>query len=336
MKSAQVTIKDLAKKLNISVSTVSRALRNAADINPETRQAVLELADELNYEPNFIAQSLVRKQTNIIGVIVPAIHSNYFSQALSGMTDVANEHNYYVMFCQSNESLQQEISSLKKLISNNVDGLLVSVSKESTDICEFEKLRQKGIPIVMYDRILNEFPCSKVIVDEFEGAFRAVEHLIRKGCKRIAHIAGPAELSVSENRLNGYLEALAKYKMPVEDKLIVRCNAFEDDALAAIKKLLTQPVRPDGIFFINDLSAAIALKYFNKKNIRVPADIKVVGFNDDPISSFVEPSLTTVMQPGYEVGKLAMGILIDEIRNKKPANKTFKLRTKLVIRNSSR
>jgi DNA-binding LacI/PurR family transcriptional regulator len=336
MEKHPVTIKDIAKRLNVSVSTVSRALRNVSDINPATKEAVLQLAEELNYEPNYMAQSLVNKKTRIIGVIVPAIHSNYFSEALSGMTDVANENNYYLMFCQSNETYSQEISSMKKLVACNVDGLLLSISKETKDPAEFEKIREKGTPIVMFDRILPDFCCNKVIVDEYEGAFKAVEHLIKRGCRRIAHIAGPEGLSISENRMQGYLDALKKYKLPMEEKLILRCKAFEDDALTAIKKIAHLKPLPDGLFAINDRSAVLAIKYLRSHSIAVPETIKVAGFNDDPISEAVEPSLTTVMQPGYEVGKLAMGILIDEIKNKPNGNQTIRLRTKLVIRGSSK
>lgn len=336
MPTAQVTIKDLARMLNVSVSTVSRALRNAPDVNPETKEAVLKLAAEVAYEPNLIAQSLVKKQTKIIGVIVPAIHSNYFSQALSGMTDTASEQNYHVMFCQSNETLEQENSSIKKLVASNVDGLLISVSKESTNISELEKIKAKGIPIVMYDRILNEFECSKVIVDEYEGALNAVRHLIKKGCQRIAHIAGPQDLSVSINRLRGYTDALKEANLPLAPQLIAEAKGFEDDALRAVKKIMKAEPKADAIFCINDLSAIIAMRYLQSKKIRVPEDVKIVGFNDDPVSAYVEPSLTTVMQPGYEVGKLAMGILLDEIKEKNCRNKTYSLRTKLVVRNSSK
>lgn len=336
MEKRPVTIKDLARKLNISVSTVSRALRNVTDINPETKEQVLRLAQELNYEPNFLAQSLVRRKSRIVGVIVPAIHSHYFSQALSGMTDVANEHNYYLMFCQSNETVAQEVSNMKKLLACNIDGLLVSISKETRDPREFEKVREKGLPIVMFDRILPDFDCNKVIVDEYEGAFKAVDHLIKKGCRRIAHIAGPEGLSISENRLNGYLGALKKHKIPVDDRLILRCKAFEDDALPLIRKIARLQPRPDALFAINDRTAVLAMKYLRAHNIPVPGKMRVVGFNDDPISEVAEPSLTTVMQPGYEVGKLAMGILIEEIANKSRHNETLCLKTRLMIRDSSK
>jgi DNA-binding LacI/PurR family transcriptional regulator len=336
MSKAQITIKDLANKLNISISTVSRALRDATDINPETKKAILALACELRYQPNYIAQSLVKQETKIIGIIMPTINSYYFSQALIGMTDIASEYGYYIMFCQSNETVLKEKKDLKKLIACHIDGLLISLSKETREKEEFEELLQNETQMVMFDRILTDVTCSKVIVDEYEGAFKAVEHLIKKGCKHIAHIAGPKDLSVSTNRMNGYLAALKKHKLPINNELIIRCNAFEDDVLKAIKKLLKVRPTPDGIFFINDLSAIIAIKYYQKIGIRIPEDIKVVGFNDDPSSIVIEPSLTTVMQPGYEVGKLSMGILIDEIQNKKTKFQTFKLRTKLIIRNSSK
>lgn len=335
MQKRRVTIKDIAKKLNISVSTVSRALRNAPDINPETRESVLKLVEELDYEPNYFAQSLVGKQSRIIGVVLPASHFYYFSQALSGMTDVATENHYHVMFCQSNEKVDQEIQSIKKLMSCNIDGLLVSISEETKDNTIFHKVKEKGIPIVMFDRILHEFPCSKVIVNEFEGAFRAVEHLIKKGCHRIAHLAGPQHLSVSINRMNGYKAALEHYKIPFDEKLVFRTNHFEEDALPQIRKIAKLKPLPDGVFFVNDLSAVMGIKYFHSHNINVPDDIKVVGFNDDAVSAVVEPALTTVMQPGYEVGKLAMGIVIDEIQNKASAEDTISLRTKLVVRKST-
>lgn len=331
----QITIKDLAKQLKISVSTVSRALRNASDINPETKQAVLALAKELNYEPNVMAQGLVKRKTKIIGIIVPVIHSNYFSEALSGMTEIANEYDYHLMFCQSNEDAVQEIKCIKKLAACHVDGLLISVSKDTHDSTELEKVRQMGIPIVMFDRTLPDFPCNKVVVDEYKGAYKAVEHLIKQGCKRIAHFAGPVNASVSANRMKGYIDAITDYDLPLQEELIFRCDAFEEDALEAIIKLSNINPLPDGIFFINDLSAITASRYLQKHGIKIPGAIKIAGFNDDPVSSMVEPSLTTVMQPGYEVGQLSMRILIDEIKMPATNFQNIQLRTQLVIRDSS-
>ena len=192
------------------------------------------------------------------------------------------------------------------------------------------------IPIVMFDRTLLDFPCNKVVVDEYEGAFRAVEHLIKKGCKRIAHVAGPVNTSVSLNRMNGYLDALTKYGIKQDNNLIYRCEAFEENAIDAIKKILRQKPLPDGIFFINDLSAIAAIKHMKKKGLRIPEHIRIASFNDDPVSDMIEPSLTTVMQPGYEVGKLAMRMVVDEIKIPRNDYQTITLRTQLIIRESSK
>jgi DNA-binding LacI/PurR family transcriptional regulator len=283
-----------------------------------------------------MAQGLAKRKTKIIGIIVPAIHSNYFSEALSGMTEIASEYDYHLMFCQSNEDVVQEIKCIKKLAACHVDGLLISVSKDTHDPAELQKVRDMGIPVVMFDRTLPDFACNKVVVDEYEGAFRATEHLIKKGCRRVAHLAGPVNASVSANRLKGYLDALAHYQLPVDESLIVRCNAFEEDALEGVKKLMRLKVPPDGIFFINDLSAIAAIRFLQKKLIRVPETIKVAGFNDDPVSALVEPSLTTVMQPGYEVGKLALRMLVDEIDSPTKDFQNIQLRTQLIIRNSTK
>lgn len=333
MKSERVTIKDLAKQLNISVSTVYRALHDAPDVNAKTKQIVVDLAKQLNYEPNATAQSLVNRQSKLIGVLVPTIQSHYFSQALSGMTDVANEAGFHIIFYQSNESQQQERAGIKSLMSCNVDGLLISVSKETKND---DSLSNISTPVIMFDRVLNQYECTKVIVDEYEGAYKAVELLIKKGCKRIAHVAGPQNLTVCSNRLKGYQNALLEHGMEIDKRLIAQTMSFEENALKAIRKVMEQPQKPDGIFLVNDLSAAVALKYFHKKGIRVPNDIQVVGFNDDPVCNITHPTITSVMQPAYEVGKLAMGLLIEELVSGVSQNETYKLRTSLVVRESTK
>lgn len=334
----KITIKDVAKALNISVATVSRAMRNAADVSPETRQRVLAYTQEVNFEPSLIAQSLVRKSTRIIGVIVPSIHSNYFSQALSGMTDVAEEQDYHLMICQSNEQVAIENRSIRKLLSCSIDGLLISFSKNTTGADELKKVREQNVPLVMFDRILGELDCAKVVVDEYEGAYKAVTHLIHKGCRRIAHLGGPVDLSVSHHRKQGYLDALQQHNIPVIPSLIAHSKSFEEDAIYALQKIMKSDVKPDAFFCINDLSAITTIRYLMRKGYHVPKDIKVIGFNNDPVSAVSEPSVTTIMQPGYEVGKLAMGVLIDEIKGKTKGKefKTYQLRTKLIRRQSTK
>jgi len=335
MLNKQVTLKDLARKLRLSVSTVSRALRDVPDINPETKKQVQALAQELNYEPNFIAKSLVNKQTNVIGVILPVIASRYFANALSGMMEVAEARGYHIMFCQSDESFEKEVNAIKKLISIRIDGLLISVSKNTQDIEAFLKLQQKGIPVVFFDRALEKVNASRVTVDQYEGAFRAVEHLIERGYKRIAHLAGPRELSIAAERRNGYRDALAKYHMPVKENYILHCEGFHAEALEMVKRWFETDDKPDAIFAVNDSSAIICMKYLQSLGYRIPHDIAVVGYNNDPVSEVVWPALTTVMQPSHEVGKLATQMLIDEIENGATTIQEKVLHTELLVRAST-
>lgn len=336
MSRQQATIKDIARKLRISVSTVSRALRNLPDVNFETKRNVQELAKQLNYEPNYIAQSLINKKTRIIGVIVPVISSSVFSRILAGMNEEAQKHNYQLMICQSNENAGHEADLVRQLASFKIDGLLVSVSGQTKSAESFDVLKQKGVPIVFFDRVLKNGDFSKVVVDEFQSAFNAVEHMIKCGHKRIAHIGGPPHLSISQDRLNGYKAALKKYKIPEEEKLRLACQNFEEDAMANIHKLFSQKPYPDGVFAINDASAVMVLKYLNKKKIRIPHEVAVIGFNNDPISEIVEPSLSTVMLPCDEIGRNAVNMLLDRINNPGLPPETITLHSRLIIRDSSK
>ena len=336
MSRQQATIKDIARKLRISVSTVSRALRNLHDVNPETKKAVQELAKQLNYEPNYIAQSLINKKTRIIGVIVPIIASPVFGRILTGMNDSAHEHDYQLMICQSNENAELESSLVKQLASFKIDGLLISVSGQTKNDEFLEVLKKKEVPIVLFDRVLSSSDISKVVVDEFQSVFIAVEHLIKCGQKKIAHLAGPPHLSICIDRMNGYLTALKKHSIPIDKNLIITCQNFEEDALESIKKLFSHKPYPDGIFTINDASAVTAIKYLNKKGIRIPEEVAVIGFNNDPISEIVEPSLTTVNLPCYEMGRIAVDLLIKRINDFSLPPETVILHSKLIKRNSSR
>lgn len=335
MLNKQVTLKDLARKLRLSVSTVSRALRNVQDISPETKRQVLALAAELNYEPNFIAKSLVNKNTKMIGVVLPVIASRYFANALSGMMEIADSKGYHIMFCQSDESVEKEESCIKKLVSIRAAGILISVSKDTSNTEVFLTVQRKGIPIVFFDRALEDVPATKVTVDQHHGAYLAVEHLIQKGYKRIAHIAGPRHLSIAVERLNGYLLALSEHNLPVNEEHILYCEDFENDALENIRKLFKVKDKPDAIFAVNDASAIICIKYLEKLGYKVPEDVAVVGYNNDPTSEVVSPALTTIKQPSYEVGKLATQLLINEIEDENTPFTEKVLRGELIIRSSS-
>ena len=337
MKKKPTTIRDLAHRLNISTSTVSRALRDVPDINPETKRAVLDLANELNFQPNVIAQSLRTNRTNTVGVVVPEIAMHFFSSAISGIQDEALKAGYNVMICQSNESQQMEKTNLKALIGSRVDGLLVSLSRETMDYSHFNLLLKNQIPVVFFDRVYEDLPVSQVMVDDHQGAFQAVEHLYANGCRRIAHLAGPQNLVISQNRLLGYIDALKKYNLDRASELVVYCKALKDSAMACTQQLLDLPNPPDAIFAVNDPVAINAIQVIRDRGMHIPRDIAIVGFCNEPISGFMEPSLTTVMQPSYEMGKVAMQLFLDQIND--PDNfipQKRVLPTKLIERNSSK
>jgi DNA-binding LacI/PurR family transcriptional regulator len=337
MKNSQATIRDLALKLNISISTVSRALRQAPDVNPETKKAVLALARELNYEPNRVAQSLRIKRTNTLGVVVPQINLHFFSSAISGIQEYAATHHYSVMICQSLESFETEALTIHMLVSNRVDGVLLSLSSETTSDEHLQVLARKKIPIVLFDRVMDGFDATKVVVDDHDGAFKAVTHLIDTGCRRIAFIGGPQHLYISKQRLQGYKDALTQHNIPLQDSLIMHCRDFKNDAIAAVQRLLDRDEKPDAFFCMNDPIAIEALQVLKSRNIRIPEEISIIGFTNEPVSQYIEPSLTTVSQPSYEMGRVAAELFLQQIENKESFTPiTRVLPTELIIRNSTR
>lgn len=337
MKKGQVTIRDIASKLNVSVSTVSRALRGAVEVNSETRKIVQETARKLNYEPNMVAQSLRSRTTHTLGIIVPDLVTHFFASTISGIQEVASKKGYNIMMCQSNESYETEIQNIHTLVASRVDGLLISLSKETSDYTHLHSLHARGIPLVFFDRICEEVNTSKVTVDDHDGAFKATEHLIEMGYRRIAHISGPEKLTISKNRLEGYLDALRKYNIPVEPELIRHSNLGEEDVRAQMNALLALPQPPDALFAINDPTAIQAMLLMKEKGVKIPEDVAVVGFNDSPESRIIEPGLSTVAQPAYEIGRLATKHILEQINDPEdfsPQNLTLK--TELIIRDSSR
>ena len=336
MEKGQVTIRDIALKLNISISTVSRALRGMADVNADTKKRVLEMARELNYEPNQIAQSLRSNRTNTIGIIVPDVQVHFFSSIVSGIQKVASKVNYNVLFCQSGESYQTELNNLKALIASRVDGLLISLSRETEDIEHLLRVQQKNIPLVLFDRISDDIDTSKVDVSDTDGAFKAVKYLIDTGCRRIAYLAGPKNLTISNKRMEGYLHALRAAGITPDEELIVHCNSLKEDAAGATAQLLSLDNRPDALFCVNDPVAIQAIQVIKKHNLKIPEDISIIGFTDDPVSALIEPALTTVAQPSHEMGQCAAKLLIDQIKGYDGTSRTVTLDTKLVLRNTTK
>lgn len=335
--SRPVTVKDIARELNTSVSTVSRALRNHKDISPEMKKKVLDLVQKLNYQPNSAAQSLRTNRTQTLGVVVPEIVMHFFSNTLSGIQEYAAEHNYSIVVGQSMESFQTEETSIQKLLSNRVDGLLLSLSSATVNVDHLLPLIEKKIPIVLFDRVWDDLNVSKVVVDDRNASYGATEFLIKTGCKRIAYIGGPDSLYVSKEREIGYLNALEKNQLPFSPELIVRCQDLNKAPMEALTQLLSLEEKPDALFCMNDPIAIHALQLLKERNIKIPDEISVIGFTNEPVSNFIEPSLTTVSQPSHEMGKEAAALLIAQIEKPKSAKPVTKvLETKLIVRNSTK
>jgi LacI family transcriptional regulator len=335
MNRENVTIKDIARELKISPSTVSRALKDHPDISPETKKLVNALAEKWNYSPNPIALSLKGGSTHTIGVVIPEIIHHFFSTVISGIEDYANIKGYNVMICQSNETYEGEVKSVQTLVNSHVDGILVSVSKLTRNMEHFHKLRRKEIPMVFFDRVCEELESDRVIVDDEEGAYMAVKHLILEGRKRIVHLSGPQNLQIAKSRIDGYIKALNEFRIPVNEENIVKCDV-KDEADWIIPSLLKRNPRPDSFFCVNDLTAAQTMKIVKKHNLRVPDDISIVGFTNGQIADLTDPELSSVDQHGYEMGQEAARLLLDRIKDKTRSYQTRIIKTELIIRESSR
>lgn len=336
MKNEQITIKDIAKALNISTSTVSRALRDHPDISDETKKAVTALAKQMQYHPNTVAASLRNMRTETIGVIVPEIIHTFFASVIAGVEEIAYKEGYKVIICQSNESYQKEIINLQTLVSARVDGILASLSNQTTVYDHFELALQRKIPLVFFDRVCETLQTSKVVVDDFEGAVTATQYLIDTGCRRIAHIAGSQNLAICRQRKEGYLSALQSNGLPIDESLIVECNLDQHDAMNISERLLSLPEKPDAIFAVTDPVAIGAHIAVRKHGLKIPEQISIMGFTNDAVSEIIEPSITTMGQPSFEMGKIAAKQLIYQIRNKNAPTEQLILKTNLIIRNSTK
>ncbi|MEM7297705.1 MAG: LacI family DNA-binding transcriptional regulator [Bacteroidota bacterium] len=338
MKRQTVTIKDIARELGISPSTVSRALKDHFEISQETKDAVKRVAEEMNYQPNSLALSLRYSKSNTIGVIVPEIVHFFFSTVISGIEDIAQNRGYNVIITQSNESIEREMMNIQTLFNNRVDGVLVSLSKESYDHSHFEAMMQKGLPIVFFDRVAEDLESSKVTVDDFLGGYQATQHLLSQGYQKIAHLAGPSGLDITNDRLEGYRKAHAEAGITIDEELIVfDQGSNESDAYSAMYKLL-KTNNPDGLFASNDLAAMGAIKAAQKYGKNVPIDFGVVGFSNWQFTGLTNPSISTIEQPGFEMGQHAAELLLKQIDGGEEdvPFESMKLPTTLIARDSSR
>lgn len=337
-KPRQTTIVDIANQLGVSPSTVSRALNDHPSISAKTKQKVLVLAEKHSYQPNMLALSLLNKKTGIIGIVVPEITSYFFATVISGVQDMVSSAGYKLLICQSDESFEEEKKLLQDMSLLRVDGILISPTFRTNSFQHFEKLQKAGIPLVIFDRDCPGFTGNKVLVDSYDGAYQAVEYLIKTGCRRIAHIAGPIAIPTFKQRLDGYLNAHYDNSIPIRSELIVYSTGFSsEDGVEATTKLMERHEKFDAVFAVNDAVAIGATHVFRENGYRVPEDISLVGFDDESYAQYYFPPLSTVWQPVYELGMLSAKILLDHFAGE-ANHQTFRcevLKPELVIRESS-
>lgn len=340
MKLDQITIKDIAKALNLSIATVSRALRDSYKISLETKQKVVDYATAHNYRPNLMAQSLKNKKSRTIGVIISSVPNNFFAEVINGIESVASQKDYHVIITQSHESYEKEIKNTEHLAWKSVDGLLVSLSTETCDVGHFKKLHELGVPFVFFDRITNDIKTHLVVADNCGGAEKATQHFIDCGYKRIAHITSSVNTSITQERLEGYFQALQLNNIPIDESYIKYCphgGKDKDEIENAIDELLALENPPDALLTASDRLTIGSFSILKKRNIAIPDTIALAGFCNFSSPELFCPSLTTIRQPAFEMGKAAAELLIELIEAKRPVSsfKKIELPVELQIRNSS-
>lgn len=321
MKFNTVTIKDIAKALGLSTSTVSRALRGGYEISEETKKIVLEYAQKINYRPNPIALSLKERRSHSIGVIISEVANNFFSEAINGIESVAYNNDYHVIITQSHERIDRESLNIEYLASRSVDGLLISLSSESNDISFLKSLHEKGLPIVLFDRVTNDIDTHKVIANNFQGAYEATQFLISKGHKRIAHITNAAHLSITKERLDGFKAAMSEHDMVMDERYMKygEYKAVNQDEIDHwIKDLFELDEPPEAIFIAQDRLTTGCLKALKKFAPKYLNKVEIAGFTNSKVSDLFTPAINSVTQPAFEMGKTATELLIQLIESKRP------------------
>ena len=312
MKNNPITINDIAKVLGISKSTVSRALKNHPDISQTTKDAVNGVSKSLKYIPNTVAASFRNKKTKTIGLIVPQISYFFFPSVVRGIEEIVHNRGYNLLILQSNESYEREIENLNILIANNVEGVLASVSLETKNFDHFQHIVDIELPIVFFDRVVNDMNVDTVLVDDVTGSFKAVNHLLDAGRKRVAICVGNLNLLISRNRLQGYKTALIQKGIPIDEELIISCETPEETELEVLR-LLSEKNAPDSIFAISDLTMTGVMKAIFRRNLKVPEDISVIGFCEEPFRSMYNPPLSAIEPMGFEIGKKATELLFERL-----------------------
>lgn len=334
----EVTIYDIAKLLQLSPATVSRALNDHPAINSNTKDIIASKAQEMGYRSNRFASNLRRQRTSTIGVIVPRLDSAFMSTVLAGMEKVANEASYNLIISQSLESVRKEMANAKTMFDSRVDGLLVSLASDTDTLDHFDTFFRKGIPMILFDRVMPQQNCTSIVIDNVKAGYDATAHLIGQGCQRIMHVAGSIRRSVYADRLKGYKLALLDHNLPVDDSLLRITNLTRQDGLDAAAAIRRMDAPPDGLFVASDFCAVSCMGALMQEGVSIPGDLAVVGFNDDPVAQVIQPSLTTIHYPGQEMGEIAVQSLINHLngRLRISTTNTILLNYELIVRNSSR
>jgi len=331
-----INIKKMAKELNISTSTISRAFNGSPDINKDTKEKILAFAREHNFLPNHYASNLRDKKSRTLAVIVPEIANDFFSQAINGIEEVARKKGFYILLYRTDDVFEKEVSFVNYLNNGKADGIIMSVSGEASDHNYLKKLAQKNVPVVFFDRVYEDIEAAKVITNDYESSFDATEHLIETGCKKIAYLVVNKSISIGKVRMQGYIDALQKHHIPFDDNLVIDCSNDEKVNYAILSKVLTE-TKPDGIFSSVERLAFATYYVCNDLGINISKDLKVISFSSLGIAPLLCPALSTITQPAYEMGIKAATLLFDELEKKGHVNhkKDHVLKSKLYIRKSS-
>lgn len=334
----KTTIKDIANVLNISAAAVSKALHDDSRISDKTKKAVRQVAKNLNYQPNHLASALRKGKSNLVGVIVPRTNSNFFSSVIQNMEEVLNKAGYNIIITQSNESYKKECANIDTLLFTQVDGIIASMANETVDLSYYEKVKSKGIPLILFDRGENDLNVDYIGINDYDSSHMIVEHLVKQGCKRIAHIGGFKRTRIFNNRIRGYIDALTKHDLPLDNELLIESSLTTEDGRDKMSQLLALKNRPDAVYVAGDYAALGALQVLNEKGIKMPEDIALVGFGNEPFTAMVSPTITSIEQHSTEIGQQAAKTFLKHIKQKtftQTLNKTI-LNADLVIRDSSK
>ena len=310
-----ITIKDIAKKLNISISTVSRAFNDKYDIKQETKEHILATAKEMGYRPNPMAKNLIQKKSFNIGIVVPEFINGFFPEVIIGAQEILLEKGYQALITQSNEFYETELKNVQNLENQMVDGILLSISCETSNTEYYQNLINSGFPIVLFNRTNKNLNASKVLFNDYKWAFFATEHLIMQGYKNIVCLKGAEALSLTHERVRGFKDALKKHKIIVHEEKIIPTGFYIEDGMRVANTMIENNTIPDAIFACNDLTAIGAMKVFKKNGFKIPHDIAFVGFTESKIASLIDPPLTSVLQPAKDIGREAAKLLIAQIEN---------------------